>query len=343
MAVGLTLMSHLRPLWLNRHGLQRVPWRLVLFLLLLASTGYGAMYGIAYVLAIAGLSDGSFSIGEGPLTIQILGYLTFILILFGLSAVAVRLLDRRPVAGLGLGLHSRWLGQLGIGLSAGGVLVCAVVAVQMLIGLLRLSPSGADAGILWRVGLLYGIVCIGTASFEELLFRGYLLQALAEGIGDLASCLGMRSAARLGMIAAAILVASPFGLVHYFNTGGTLIGALATGTGGLVLAVAYFRTRSLWLPIGIHTTWNFFLGFVFSLPVSGETMETVPFTVEISGPEWLSGGTFGPEGSLLCFLALAILAVYLLRSRRIDATTDAIDSYPPPDRRGVSSVPGTAT
>lgn len=141
------------------------------------------------------------------------------------------------------------------------------------------------------------------------------------------------------MIAASILLAGPFGLAHCFNEGGTMVGAVATGMGGLMLSIAYFRTRSLWLPVGIHITWNFFLGYMFALPVSGETVKTVPFVADISGPEWLSGGTFGPEGSILCFTSLVVLAVYLLRSQQCDATEDAVEAYPPQRDRLTPLVP----
>lgn len=171
----LTVTGRLRSLWFNRHGLLRVAWRLFVFALLFVVVGYGAMYAMAYGMAIAGMSDGNFSIGEGPLPVQILGYLVLTLVVFGISALAVRLLDRRPVAGLGLGLNSRWLRQLCAGLLLGIIFTICIVAVQMLTATLRLSPAGVASDVLLKAGLLYLLVCIGIAFFEELIFRGYLL------------------------------------------------------------------------------------------------------------------------------------------------------------------------
>jgi membrane protease YdiL (CAAX protease family) len=339
-----TARGRLRPLWLNRHGLLRVAWRLVIFVVLLVACSYAILLGTAIVLGLLGLSNGSFGVGEGALPRQILAYLVLILALFAASAFAARLLDRRPIAGLGLGLHSRWPRQLSTGLLLGLVLVSAIVAVQMATGTLRLESSGVASGLLARSFVLTLVTLIGTAFFEELLFRGYLLQVLAEGIGDFADYLrqagvssigSRRSAERLGKITASVFLAAPFGFAHLSNEGATVAGAVSTGTAGLVLSLAYFRTRSLWVPVGIHTTWNFCLGWVFSLPVSGELLETTPFVATVSGPVWFSGGSFGPEGSVLTFLALIGVAVFFLRSRRIDAAPEALAWYPPPQERVV--------
>lgn len=337
-----SVRGRLRWLWLNRHGLPRVVWRLLIFVVLLAVIGFGVMYGLVVSLTLMGLSDGDFGLGEGPLPIQILGYLVMTPAIFAASAIAVRRLDRRAIAGLGLGFHSRWLRQLSIGMLLGITLVSTIIAMQAAAGTLSLRLASVEAGTLAGSLLLTVLTFIGVGFLEELLFRGYVLQVLAEGIGDFLGYLrqagvppsGSReSAGRDGKIAAAVLLAVPFGIAHYGNEGGTLVGAVSTGVAGLALSVAYFRTRSLWLPVGMHITWNFTLGWVFSAPVSGELLPTTPFNTTVSGPDWLSGGTFGPEASVLTFLALTCMIVYLVRSRRINATPDAVAWYPPPEER----------
>ncbi len=342
--------GRLRWLWLNRHGLPRVVWRLVIFVALVALLGYGAMYGLVASLTLAGLSDGDFSLGEGPLPIQILGYLVITPAIFAASAVAARLLDRRAIAGLGLGLHSRWLRQLSSGMLLGIALVSAVIAVLAAAGTLSFRSAGVGVGALVWSFILAGLAFVGVGFLEELLFRGYVLQVLAEGIGDFLGYLrqagapssGSReSADGIGKTAAAVLLAMPFGIAHYGNEGGTLVGAAAAGLAGLTLSVAYFRTRSLWLPVGLHITWNLSLGWVFSTPVSGEFLPITPFTTTVSGPDWLSGGTFGPEASLVTFIALTCTIVYLARSRRLDATPDALAWYPSQEERMAPTPAGS--
>jgi membrane protease YdiL (CAAX protease family) len=87
--------------------------------------------------------------------------------------------------------------------------------------------------------------------------------------------------------------------------------------GGIFLAYGYIRTRQLWLPLGLHTGWNFFESTVFGYPVSG--MSGLPRLIhqDVSGPELLTGGEFGPEAGLLLLpgLLLGSLLVYLYTRR----------------------------
>jgi len=235
----------------------------------------------------------------------------------------------------------------------GMVCVTILVAVQLATGALHLQPSGIDAGLLARSFFLTSVLCTCLAFFEELLFRGYLLQVLAEGIEDFVSLVRRSGAAsgraqkfagNAGKIVASVVLSATFGFAHYFNAGGTLTGAFATGMGGLVLSLAYFRTRSLWTPVGLHVTWNLFMGWIFSLPISGERFETVPFTATVSGPDWLTGGSFGPEAGVPAILALACMALFVARSRHLEATADAMAWYVP-QRERVREAPelGAAT
>jgi hypothetical protein len=90
--------------------------------------------------------------------------------------------------------------------------------------------------------------------------------------------------------------------------------------GGVFLAFAYLRTRSLWLPIGLHLGWNFFEGAVFGYPVSGMNLSPNLLVQEARGPAWITGGTFGPEAGLVLLPGLLvgawILAQYTQERRQ---------------------------
>jgi membrane protease YdiL (CAAX protease family) len=346
-----TVQGYLRWLWFNRHGLLRVVWRLAIFSLLVTVISAVCMFLMGITLHLLGLAEGNVEIGEGSGPADILAYAFLILAMFAASVVPVMLLDRRKLGSLGLAFHSRWFRQLCHGLLAGIVFISAIVAVQAAVGTLRLAPAGVDGIVLLRGFLMNLLVMVGVGFFEELMFRGYLLQVLAEGIGDFCNYLRETgraafstagSAERTGMIVSAVLLSVPFGFVHYFNQGGTLTGAFSTGAAGLVLALAYFRTRSLWVPVGLHITWNFTMGWVYSLPVSGTHLEPLPFVPSVTGPEWLSGGTFGPEGSVLAFAGMALMAVWFYRSRMMDAAPDSLAAYPPPSGRLKKKGPAPA-
>jgi len=314
----LTAKGFLRPLWRNRHGLLRVPWRLLLFgviatagfvLLSLLLTPFRNQFEMPEEMT--GLRDLS-------MPLVIFGFLLIAACVGAAGAVAARFFDRRSVASIGLGFHRRWAKEFGLGLLMGALFITAIALVQIAAGALRLEPSGVAPGVLISQFFLYLLFFTGVSLTEELIFRGYPLQALAEGIGK---------------IPAAILLSAPFGIVHYFNEGGTGVGALSTGFAGLLLALAYFRTRSLWLPVGMHITWNLTMGWVFSMPVSGEVLPRTLFTAETSGPAWLSGGSFGPEGSVLAFAGMAVMAFVIYRSRRFDPSDEAAAWFPPPEER----------
>ncbi len=304
----------------NRHGLVRIPWRIILFI------GLFGLFAFAIILGTVPLTKAFLQGAEGetslrdlnPIGVSIFNILLSIAI-FVASLIVAKNLDRRRISSLGLGFHSNWQKEFGLGLFLGAAGMCAIGLVLMVTGSLHLEPAGLSGSALLKSFLTYGLLFITVGFMEELLFRGFLLQALAEGTNK---------------IVAALLLSLPFGILHFFNEGGTLVGAISTGLAGLMLCIAYFRTRSLWVPIGMHITWNFANSWILSLPVSGETIAVSPFVATVTGPDWWSGGSFGPEGSVLCFLAEALLVLFLLRSRRFDAAPDSIEWYPPPEERG---------
>ena len=152
----------------------------------------------------------------------------------------------------------------------------------------------------WGWGQL-AVIFLCVAVFEEVLARGIVFRLLEQG---------------LGTWAALVLSALLFGFMHFANPGATTRSAVALAVeAGVLLAAAYVATRSLWLPIGLHTAWNIFEGPVYGARVSGIPLPSL-LEVRFSGPEWLTGGAFGPEAGLpavllggalgLAFLLLAV-------------------------------------
>ncbi|MBA2339393.1 MAG: CPBP family intramembrane metalloprotease, partial [Pyrinomonadaceae bacterium] len=99
---------------------------------------------------------------------------------------------------------------------------------------------------------------------------------------------------------------------------------LNTMLAGLWLAVGFLRTRSLWFPLGLHWSWNWTMGAVLGLPVSGITQLTPqPFLRATDyGPVWLTGGAYGIEGGLACTLALLLSTLFVWRIKLINATPE---------------------
>ncbi len=158
-----------------------------------------------------------------------------------------------------------------------------------------------------RVGSFSLMLFAVAAANEEAIFRGYPFQRLAESITP------------VGAIAA---TSALFGLAHLANPHRTWISTLNTALVGIPFAIAYLRTRSLWMPIGMHFIWNFLMGFFLGLPVSGFTISASALTARVQGPTWLTGGDYGPEGGLLAMGAILVGTAYLSFAKSIYTTEE---------------------
>ncbi len=132
---------------------------------------------------------------------------------------------------------------------------------------------------------------------EELLIRAAAFRILERWLGSwLALC----------------LTAVLFGATHMPNPGATALSTLVIAVGGgLMLCAAYMVTRRIWFAIGIHIAWNFFQGGVFGVATSGVAVAGL-LNGSLRGPTYLSGGKFGPEGSIVALIVCAAAAIALL-------------------------------
>ena len=239
---------------------------------------------VLVILLFVTLTLLSLIVPEGDLSVQRIIALNS-LALFPPAALTLwfmaRQVDRLPIEVFGVGLHEGWIRDIGAGLLMAALMIGLFVGVGAVAGSFTAEvPEGEDtlSGILLIV-LLLGL----SAANEELIFRGYPLQVLMVGIGR----------------GPAILVVSAvFGLGHHLNPGATWLGTANTFLAGILLCLAYLRTRSLWFPYGLHIGWNAGIGIVFGFPVSGVDFPSL-LESELLGPAWITGGAFGPEGGIL--------------------------------------------
>ena len=207
----------------------------------------------------------------------------------GAYAAYVRIFERRPVVELGgPGAGS----ELAAGLAVGAGAFAATIGVLALLGVYRVAGRGE----LWPV-LLAALMAIGAGAIEEIVFRGVLFRLVEEWGGTWF---------------AVALSSLLFGAGHLVNPHATLLGALAiVFEGGVFLAGAYVLTRRLWLPIGIHAGWNFAQSGIFGVPTSGVPVHGL-LRGELVGPEWLAGGEFGAEASIVAVAVCIALGTTLL-------------------------------
>jgi membrane protease YdiL (CAAX protease family) len=208
-----------------------------------------------------------------------------------------KFVDKVPTAVFGATLHEHWKKDWTIGGAVSLALLAIVTLVNGAAGGVVMNWTASDAS--WRSLIVTPLVLIIAAAQEELVYRGYPLQVLIKGIGPWPAILVMSSA---------------FGLLHLFNPNATLVGALNTVLAGVMLSLAYLKTRSLWLPYGLHVGWNLGLGFVLGYPLSGIDIDSLWTTIAY-GPKWLVGTDYGPEGGIIGTIAFITGAVVIRRLR----------------------------
>lgn len=222
--------------------------------------------------------------------VDFLGGLALAVLVTALYLACRRWIERRPNDELPLPRLAREL-PLGLLIGAGlFTLMTGIVAALGGISIERVNGVGA----LWP--MLAMAVTSGTV--EEILFRGILLRHIE---------------AMLGTWAALFVTSALFGLAHLANPDSSLFAAFAIAMeAGILLGAAYLWTRRLWVPMGIHAAWNFTQGWVFSVPVSGGEVPTGLFVTTRSGPDWLTGGGFGLEASLIAMAVATGAGLILL-------------------------------
>ncbi|MFF0116609.1 CPBP family intramembrane glutamic endopeptidase [Streptomyces prasinus] len=188
---------------------------------------------------------------------------------------------------------------IGRGMLIGVTMFGAVITNIYVNAHYEINGLGSVSGAVGLVGFM-----AAASVTEELIFRGILFRIIEE---------------RTGTWIALTLTGLLFGLSHLLNPDADLWGALAIAIeAGGMLAAAYAATRTLWVPIGLHFGWNFAAAGIFSTEVSGNNTPQGLLDTMTSGPTWVTGGDFGPEGSVYAVLfgvLVTIGFIWLARKR----------------------------
>lgn len=268
-------LAHDAPDRARRGRVLRNPFvRLLLFVLLV---GFGFV-GASFALAGLGL-------GWGMLETFVVQFLVVTLAYLVLAVFVER---RRP-----LELQPRRAAGLAHGLALGAALFLASFGLIALLGGYRFD--GVDPTYdPWLMVFVVGLVA-GTT--EEMMFRGVLFRLTEELVGTWG---------------AAAVSGAVFGLVHLTNPDATPWGAIAIGLeAGLMFALLYVVTRSLWVCMGAHAAWNVVQGPILGVAVSGTGDPGGFILTSPAGPDWLSGGRFGAEASYVTVALLVAFTVWL--------------------------------
>ncbi|MBK7225045.1 MAG: CPBP family intramembrane metalloprotease [Saprospiraceae bacterium] len=189
--------------------------------------------------------------------------------------------------------------NLFLGIAIGFVLLCLTVLVIALFGVFMILSVNS-----WSTMIIPFTVALSVAIFEEILMRGIIFRISEE---------------KLGSVIALAISSIVFALLHIANPNGTVLSGLCVLVAGFLFGLAYIYKRNLWLPIAIHFSWNFMQSGIFGAVTSGNEKTSSLLTTEISGNNLITGGLFGPEGSIqaVIFCLIASLLLYQMSKNNL--------------------------
>lgn len=216
------------------------------------------------------------------------------------SAFVVRIFERGRLEDIGMGWSNASLRHILTGVAGGAAAALCAMLVPVALRLASVTPA-ADPALAFTPGkfAFLSVILLFGAAGEEMMFRGYAFQILLRNYGPW-------------------WVIPPFSalfaLAHLDNPNAAPLGIVNTGLWGALLSYAFFRSRDLWLPIGLHFGWNWALPLL-GVNLSGFTMGTTGYTLRwTAGPLW-SGGRYGVEAGLPTTAMVVVLALWLWRLR----------------------------
>lgn len=213
-----------------------------------------------------------------------------------LATLLFAVLEGRSLLSYGFGGRERAL-RFVCGLLWGFVCISALVLTLWKLGFLTLTGSRLAAGPALLYAAKWAAVFLLTGLAEEATFRGYAQFTLTRGIG-------------FGW--AALVLALTFGAIHSGNGGESPIGLVAAGAIGLVFCLSLWYTGSLWWAVGFHAAWDWGESYFYGTADSGLLAQGHLLRARAVGASLWSGGLTGPEGSLLIFPLLALIAVLMV-------------------------------
>lgn len=242
-----------------------------------------------------------FGIG-GTLSSFFLGGASLCIVALCAGWICARFIERLPFSSLGFTPTGSWLRDLLLGLIIGGATFCFACLIGVVSGSLSFTFNSEATLHSLLASMGTSLIVLGAAAaFEEAFFRGYPFQTLTR--------------ANLSWLAIAI-TSFFFGAAHILNPGASRIALINTILAGVWFGIAYLKFRNLWFPFGLHLAWNWVQGNIFGIEISGlSSLLSVPLMYKSeSGPSWLSGGSYGIEGGIVCTVALgvAIVVIYVV-------------------------------
>ena len=267
----------------------RAGWRVLTFFVVLIASVWLLILAVRALLPLPRLTRSAF-ITPGR---AILNETVILVGLFITTAIFARA-ERRSFREYGLPAHSAFGAKFWEGLVWGFAAMSAILLVLRVTGNFYFGAISLPGGKIAAFAAVWSAYFVLVGVAEEFAFRGYPLFTLARG---------------MGFWPAAGLMALLFGAVHLLNSGENWVGAASIVMSALLLAFTLLRTGNLWFAIGLHTAWDWAGSFFYGVPDSGISFTGHLFNPSFRGSKWMTGGSVGPEASLITLLGYVLLLI----------------------------------
>jgi uncharacterized protein len=302
--------STIQKIFMGKDGL-RAGWSLLIFIALCVSIAF-CLSRVAHKLYPAAPKTAEATAeAMGKPAFVLVGESSQFLVILLVTWIMSRI-ERRPNSVYGFG-DTRKIPHFFAGLGWGVSCLSLLVLALWKTGLLVIDSRLLFGGEILRYGAVWLLCFLLVGLFEEYVTRGYLQYTLTRGLaGFYEWAFKSRHSAVLGFWTSAIIFSFLFGFGHKSNPGESPIGLLSAGLVGFVFCLSLWRTGSLWWAIGFHASWDWAQNFLYGTADSGLMVQHRLLGTHPVGKPILSGGTTGPEGSILVLAILAVMTIIVL-------------------------------
>jgi membrane protease YdiL (CAAX protease family) len=269
----------------NEHEL-RAGWRLAIYFVCFRALATAGVYAAVF-LHLPQVSS------TDPTASSLFGQEAILLVAAFAAAAILGLLEGRSFGAYGLPGDKAFGARFWQGGVWGLAMIAGMILLIRFLGGFSFGELALHGSRLWRYAGVWGLVFLCVGFLEEFLFRGYAQFTLASGIE---------------FWPAATMLSAVFGAFHLGNSGEDKVGALSVFAIGMFFCLTLRRTGNLWFAVGVHASFDWGETFLFSVPNSGIVVSGHLLNSSFHGPVWLTGGTVGPEGSVMAFVVVAAAA-----------------------------------
>jgi membrane protease YdiL (CAAX protease family) len=205
-------------------------------------------------------------------------------------------MEKRPLDDYGIPLRQAFGGRFWEGSLWGFAMLSLILLILRLSGHFQIDSVALTGAAVFRWALAWGATFLAVSLNEELAFRGYWLFIMSR---------------RIRFWPASLFLSVIFAVAHLGNHGENVLGILQVVATGLLFCLMIRRTGTLWFAIGFHAAWDWAETFFYGTPDSGLLGVGRFLNTSVRGPNWLSGGSAGPEGSIFAMVILVLCAVLI--------------------------------